>query len=532
MSDVDTQTEKTRNRLLRRADWRFLLPDPSPAKSICYAAGLLRSAVALISRDIVSAKANAVGDCDLAVAVNPDEATLQAAWAALRPGGSLYTEWYSLRSGGLNGVRQRVETTGFADAACYWPWPWPDRALTQFWLPLEAPNLLEYFLRSRAPVRGPGQGLIYRMRRAVFQLVVRLGLAFPICVTARKPLSASNGRDSNRSPDRLAYLQAHWSQWGFDRTSGRSSLLLLTGGQRSINKVIALIAAAGDNQPRVVVKLPRVLESMPALEREATVLRTLQAQHPNGLSGVPRIVGTWGCDNFAGLVETVLRGQPLYTQLRRSNYRELALKATDWLIELAGVPRPQPRAEWWDRLVQPRLEEFEASFNVVIDHNRWQQSRAFLNTLDDLPLVCEQRDYAPWNVLIDHDAALVVLDWESAELQGLPAIDLIYFLTYLAFFIDGAMESKRFREAYRAMLNPQTFTGRIAAECQQRYIHRLGLAARVLHPLRLLTWLIHSQSEYERLSADAAGQPTAEALRQSLFVGLWEEELLGGSGES
>src|SRR5436190_718658 len=97
-----------------------------------------------------------------------------------------------------------------------------------------------------------------------------------------------------------------------------------------------------------------------------------------------------------------------------------------------------------------------------------RETRARLAALGDLPLVCEQRDFSPWNVLIAADGALVVLDWESAETEGLPGMDLIYFLAYLAFFLDGAMESGRFRESYRAALDPATFTGAVQAECLRR----------------------------------------------------------------
>ena len=89
----------------------------------------------------------------------------------------------------------------------------------------------------------------------------------------------------------------------------------------------------------------------------------------------------------------------------------------------------------------------------------------------------------------------------------------------------GRMESQRFTESYRTMLDPATFTGRIVAECQQRYLACVGLDSSVLRPLRLLTWLIHSRSEYQRFAAEGAGEPDPADLRRSLFVNLWEEEL-------
>ena len=84
VAEVSILPEQTRNGLLRRVDWRFLLPNPSPAKTVCFATGALADAVALISDVVVTGGDGLTADCDLAVTVDPDETTLRAAWAALR----------------------------------------------------------------------------------------------------------------------------------------------------------------------------------------------------------------------------------------------------------------------------------------------------------------------------------------------------------------------------------------------------------------------------------------------------------------
>jgi hypothetical protein len=517
MVTADRQGEAAINRTLRRADWRFLLPDPRPARSICFADGSLEQAAVAISDRVIESTTCASGDCDLAVARNPSQSILQATWAALRPGGACYVEWTSPLTGGPAKIRQRLEAIGFTQVACYWPWPWPDRASTLYWLPIESPYVVQYLLANRAR----GRGLINRAGNKLLEVVWRLSLSLrllvPLSVIARKPPVAGDTV--------LDVIRAGWSSWSSEPLPLRLDWMLLTGGAKPINKVVGLVFAESARSPRLIVKLARVAESTAAIEREAASLRAVQALRPDRVRGVPQVLflQQWAGQTVLG--ETALTGRPLYTVLQRDTCRDLALKVTEWLADLADHAQSRPRSDWWERLIETTVDEFERNFGRVIDPAKVQATRASLATLGDLPLVCEQRDCSPWNVLIADDGELVILDWESAEPRGLPLLDLIYFLTYLIFFLDGAMESQRFIESYRAALDPATFTGRIVVECQQRYLACVGLDPIMLRPLRLLTWLIHSRSEYQRFAAERAGQPDLADLQRSLFVSVWEEEL-------
>lgn len=500
MAATNRLDEAATNRMLRRADWRFLLPDPRPAKTICFAEGLLAQAVAAISDQIIESTTRSISNCDLAVARNPDRQTLRAAWAALRPGGACYVEWTSPLMGGPVKLRQRLEAIGFTQVACYWPWPLPDRASPLYWLPIELPHVVHYLLANRVH----GHGLINRVGSKLLEVVWRVSLSLrllaPLSVIARKPPVADDTV--------LGVIRAGWSGWSSDPSPPRLDWLLLTGGAKPTNKVVGLVFAESDRSPRLIAKLARVAESTAALDSEAANLRAVQALRPDRVRGVPQVLFLQKWAGQIVLGETALIGQPVYTMLRHDTCRDLALKVTDWLAALAEPATACPRAAWWDRLIETTVNEFEQNFGEAIDPARVQATRTILATLGDLPLVCEQRDCSPWNVLIAGDGELVILDWESAEPRGLPLLDLIYFLTYLIFFLDGAMESQRFTESYRAALDPATFTGRIVAECQQRYLARVGLDPSVLRPLRLLTWLIHLRGH-----------------QRELFVHLWEEEL-------
>jgi hypothetical protein len=523
MLAADLPGETERNRRLRQADWRFLMPGPPPATAVCFAQGRLAEAAALVAGRVLQPGEAAPGSCDLAVALNPDRATLRAAWSALAPGGTLYTEWHSLLAGGPPGVQRRLAAAGFTCAECYWPWPNPNRAAPLFWLPLAAPRALDFFLATRPRPSTPRRRASNGLLRAAWRLARRAQLLLPLCVTAGKPHAGKPG--AHQEQPVLDRLHDYWSEWGLGPAPRRLAWLLLTGGSSSLNKAAGLVFADSNPRPQVIVKLPRRPESAVSLAREAAALRAVAAGRPGGLPGVPQVVFFQDQPEVTALGETVLTGQPIYLGLRRENYRELALRVTGWLAGLAGPAAPCPRAEWWPRLVEPALAEFEGSFGAALEPGELRQARARLATLGPLPLVPEQRDCSPWNVLLSPAGEVIVLDWESAEPRGLPALDLIYFLAFLAFFLEGAMETRRFGESIRAALDPASFTGRVQAECQARYSAALGLDPAALRPLRLLAWLIHSRSEYRQLRAETGGPPAPETLRGSLFVQLWQAEL-------
>ncbi len=497
-----------RNELLRRVDWRFLLPDASPEDTLCLGGGELTRAARLISRKVSTTEAPENGSCDLAIGTSPDTATLRSLWRALRPGGTCYTEWRGIETGGVRGVQQRLKRMSFEPVTCFSPWPRLNQGLPLAWVPLEAREPLRYLLGSADPEATWSERLASRLRRLRWIVQTRLGVGAPICIIARKPFEMA-GRRCGGGPsakrDFLEEIRLGWEEWNLGPRPAALSWLLLTGGRRSVNKVVCLVFA-GSGPPRVVVKMPRTPESAAGLAHEAEMLRGLQSTGRE-IQGVPKLLLTVAQGSQFTTVTTALNGVPLPTRLCRKSYREVALLGTEWLVALAGHGPMLPVATWRDRLVGSTVENFEAMFGTVVDPKLMRESNAALDTLGSLPNLWEQRDFAPWNLLITPQQQLQVLDWESAEPQGLPLMDLVYYTSYLAFYLAGTRVSGRYRECYRETLEPGTFVGAVTRECQELYATRLGIPLAKMVPLRLLCWMLHSRSEYRRLVADAGAVP-------------------------
>jgi glycosyltransferase involved in cell wall biosynthesis len=393
-------------------------------------------------------------------------------------------------------ARRRAEAAGFSDVRVYWPGPLPHRP-PQFWLPVDSDEATNHVLAAR-----PSESLPEKALQCFWRLARRAGLLAPLYVVGR--------RDSGERSDDVPLPPS-------------ASLLLLTGGHRSINKVVGLAFEEGVAKPVAAAKFARVAEAEPGLEREAAALRRLGDERP-GLQGVPRFRGEGRRAGRLAVVEDAVEGRSLLDQLTPGNFEDVALRVTRLLIELARNERP-PGHSWRERLVEQPLVDFERHFGPVVAKGSVDVVRSILGDLGELSSVPEHRDCSPWNIVLTPDGDPVLLDWESAEPEGLPGLDLVYFLANCAFVLDGAIESGRTRETYAKLLDPRTAYGQVARRARNEYTSALGIGGADLRRLRLLCWIVHGRSDYRHLQLESQAPPRPEQLLRTMFLGLVAEEL-------
>ena len=102
--------ERERNRILRRADWRYLLPELAPARALCLGGETLREACGVIAEQVDDSPRPGV-EYDLVVAEEPDDALLRSMAAALGPIGVCYTEWRGATPGATSRATRALEAT-------------------------------------------------------------------------------------------------------------------------------------------------------------------------------------------------------------------------------------------------------------------------------------------------------------------------------------------------------------------------------------------------------------------------------------
>jgi hypothetical protein len=166
---------------VRRADWRYLLPDPALGR-VAYPAPRdpeLLAALERVAERVERAPAAELDGFDVIVLTGGGRTALEAAASTAPAGAWIYAE---LAGPAAAACARRLRRRGLEDVAAYWLWP--DATRCKEIVPLE-PTSLRHALSRRDP------GARLRLRAALAAVLVRTGLfrfaASSAAVIARVP---------------------------------------------------------------------------------------------------------------------------------------------------------------------------------------------------------------------------------------------------------------------------------------------------------------------------------------------------------
>lgn len=526
--------------IVSRVDWRFLLCNPRPNKSIIFGTGSLVEAVRMFSDTVVEAGHNDdVNDCDLAVALDPNELTLREMFSSLKSGGDCYTEWNVTPYTKTQSIRNKLLKAGFEMIDSYMPKSYPAVNLPQIWIPIDSKEAINFLMEKacQSKTQPLSLRLKFLIRRFLWRLSPWLFINYPwlyssgsgnikICSLARKPVTDSEHAKPLSIGEKLCEVIGN--QPRSDNTDDyhrEIKLLMFNAGSNIRNKVILAIFKKNSYKPSLIIKIPRTNLSETSLANETQTLIEIQTKYKFN-EGIPHVVFENRDLGYYAVGESFIDGPTMDTILSIDNSHNLAVKATSWLLDCANFTGTKPPMNWKDTFLEPLLHGLPIDFKNSLGENLIEQIQKRFRNLEIPMLICEQRDFSPWNILVGPNGKLGILDWESSKINGLPALDLIYFLSYLSFYIEDAWKSKKFIECYRSMLNHNTFIGSIFKECTDLYVSKLGISGESLVTLRIITWLTHLNSglknykpaniEVEKLNRDT----------MNLHYILLKEELL------
>ena len=321
------------------------------------------------------------------------------------------------------------------------------------------------------------------------------------------------------------FLAANWERLSLQQF-GRPPLsaLALTPGFRASSNVILLLFPQGHATPALVAKVSRLPGENSELRSEADNLRRVQQTRSGGFDSIPRLITSSSENDHAFLVETMLTGSLMNPAAVRQAQGTCTEAVLNWLIDLGtstSIPGSLDEA-WFARLVAEPTDHLRSAFPQE-EHRLalgWDVVAA-LGTCD-LPLVFEHGDLSDPNLLTQSNGKIGVVDWELAQANSLPLVDLFFFLTYVAFSRRRATNAAQYLAAFHeAFFGP----GAWAVPYVQRYAHSLEIPQQALTPLFILCWIRYLAKLTRRLNPGKHGELPSETLawlRANRYYALWK----------
>lgn len=328
----------------------------------------------------------------------------------------------------------------------------------------------------------------------------------------------------------LNFLAKNWQRLALQRFGDPAQLscVMMTPRFRASSHVICFVLAEGRTEPIFVVKLPRLPGDHSRLDREVANLNAANRNRAGNDFSIPYVVAYEDYHQHRLLIETAVPGRTMSPAVVRRQ-PELCLETTiEWLtnLQLATLTRDVKDDNWFERLIEEPLLQFKKILPTADEATGLVDTTVVMMQPlrnHELPLVMSHEDFSPPNILQAENGNIGVVDWELAEPQGLPASDLFFFLTYIAFARNGARKNEAYLNAFQqAFFGPNAW----ARPYIQRYCERLKLSPETLAPLFIATWGRYVAGLIARLQEGAAenqkmDQATLKWLKTNRYYQLW-----------
>jgi hypothetical protein len=274
-------------------------------------------------------------------------------------------------------------------------------------------------------------------------------------------------------------------------------------GEYSSRKVLFFLFDGAKNEPEYVVKMTRAAALNPRLENERRALDLLASKGVGDHETVPQVAFFGHHHELAIVGETVVRGVPFEQRTSARASCAYVRQAIDWLIDLgaATVDRkgasPLQAAEGLDRLYQ----RFVDIYQVSEAHRSFLSAQlgAIRQSSGDFPLVFQHGDPGTWNAMVTPSERVAFLDWEAAEIAGMPLWDLFYFMRAFGVLAARRAGTRDMTRGFAEQYLQLTPIGDLLAEATRRACDQIGLVTSLVEPLFYTCWMHRSLKEATRL---------------------------------
>ena len=484
---------------LRRADWRFLLPNP-PEGSFQHLV-LLGGPAGLAKRIVEEGIARRVSceipkerSADAVAILHNAQVILRDAAGCLMPGGAPYYEIYRRSPPSLTLTPGRIQRSllemELSPTGIYWVRP--NFANYEIYLSLDAQRAIEWHLKTLFAAATPAR----RFLEPVLRILAWFGSRPLALLASCYAVTAIAGSDRGIAPSVLGHSS-------LPRELRRLDLrrVVLTSGHSERSRVIMFPFAPNASQPAVVLKMPRRSDFNVDTEREHAVLTELRSfiDEPMGRT-IPQPIATLRNGELFVGIESYTSGRRLQSSTCRwqapmyQKIEDLRL-ATGWLCKFHQQAQFS-RDPWGTReiacWVEAPLVAYSEIFGMAANEKRLfgeVRKRAIALTGVPFPIVWHH-DFSGPNIY-RAGSEIKVVDWEHAG-PGLALSDLLSFVTSWSFVARGLRGDDEQLHGFRELfLEPICCNKSVKAVRQaiRHYMRCLDIDHRFFPLLLVLTWV-------------------------------------------
>ncbi len=276
-------------------------------------------------------------------------------------------------------------------------------------------------------------------------------------------------------------------------------------GRYNTRKVLFYLLGRDSGMPELIIKLTRSSTFNLRLENEFRSLEDLSNRNIVDPQTYPRPLFFGHRGDLAILAQKCIHGKAFRQATKATLDCPYARAAMEWLMELgagsanATVATPRRVSDTMTGLLKQfagiyKLSDRDHAFLV-------EQIGVIAQSSAPFPTVFQHGDPGIWNVLATDREGIAFLDWEAAELQGMPLWDVFYFLrsygTWMARQRGNRDSLKSFNQNF---LNSSALSS-LLVRLVHRYCERIQLDTRFIEPLFYLCWMHRALKEATRLTA-------------------------------
>ncbi len=282
---------------------------------------------------------------------------------------------------------------------------------------------------------------------------------------------------------------------------------LVASGLYASRKVLVYLFDPGQDTLRYVAKLTRAPAFNARLENEHRALALLADRGLAETGVMPRPAFFGHHAGLAVLGQTAVAGAPFAARSQLTADCPFGRAAVGWLEDLgAATADPAAAAPSEVAAVLGELRDRFVALYGLTAHQRGVVDAAIDavgRSHGPLPLVFQHGDPGAWNALALPDGRVGFVDWEAAEVRGLPLWDLLYFLrSYCVRSARRRGQRDRLVAATRPILQSSDPLHALVQQSVARYRDRVGLAPEHVAPLFLTCWLHRALKEANRLTPE------------------------------